>query len=359
MKNKEAEKILTNDLGITLSEFPKNITLKYDKEEGTLAMELCDAAAGLGKGNFINMQDDAAAFEAWALIIKAEADYRKKNLKKIVLSVKGVSDSNYNIVKPYNGCLGRFLYRILKFKEQYGEWFDLSDILKGYRDNFISYLSEDHEFKNNVPSREAETNEDKLWNKGLEKYVEWKFATDNELKENILGLDKDTIIDRQLPVGLYEDEVKKDNVVFTGRSAAIDFWALDDKEKVINVYELKTKNKMVGVLTEIFFYSNYVNDIFVNQKIGDGYGKIVKSKIKNAGKKVSHRNYEKLEIDLTNYKVNGIMICDVLHSDIIDNWEPLIKLMNTNGVIDYSNIKFELELELPKVKKNSPVCKKY
>ena len=52
------------------------------------------------------------------------------------------------------------------------------------------------------------------------------------------------------------------------------------------------------------------------------------------------------------------MICDVLHSDIIDNWEPLIKLMNTNGVIDYSNIKFELELELPKVKKNSPVCKK-
>lgn len=70
-------------------------------------------------------------------------------------------------------------------------------------------------------------------------------------------------------------------------------------------------------------------------------------------KKVSHRNYEKLEIDLANYKVKGIMICDFLHSDIIDNWESLIKLMNTNGVIDYSNIKFELEL--PKVKKNSPV----
>ena len=352
MKNKEAEKILTKDIGITLSEFPKNITLKYDEKEATLTMELSAAAAGLVKDKF-NMQDDAAAFEAWALIIKAEADYRKKNLKKIVLGVKGVSNSDYNIAKPSNGCLGRFLYRILKFKEQYGEWFDLSDMLKGYRDNFISYLSGEHEFKNNVPVGEAETNEYKLWNKGLEKYVEWMFGTDNELKENILGLAKDTIIDRQLPVGLYEDEVKKDNVVFTGGSAAIDFWALDDKEKVINVYELKTKNKMVGVLTEIFFYSNYVNDIFVNQKIGDGYGKIVKSKIKNAGKKVSHRNYEKLELDLTNYKVNGIMICDVLHSDIIDNWEPLIKLMNTNGVIDYSNIKFELEL--PKVKKSSPV----
>ncbi|WP_418309456.1 hypothetical protein [Phascolarctobacterium succinatutens] len=352
MKNKEAEKILTKDIGITLSEFPKNITLKYDEKEATLTMELSAAAAGLVKDKF-NMQDDAAAFEAWALIIKAEANYRKKNLKKIVLGVKGVSDSDYNIAKPSNGCLGRFLYRILKFKEQYGEWFDLSNILKGYRDNFISYLSGEHEFKNNVPVGEAETNEYKLWNKGLEKYAEWMFGTDNELKENILGLAKDTIIDRQLPVGLYEDEVKKDNVVFTGGSAAIDFWALDDKEKVINVYELKTKNKMVGVLTEIFFYSNYVNDIFVNQKIGDAYGKIVKSKIKNAGKKVSHRNYEKLELDLTNYKVNGIMICDVLHSDIIDNWEPLIKLMNTNGVIDYSNIKFELEL--PKVKKSSPV----
>ena len=266
MKNKEAEKILTKDIGITLSEFPNNITLKYDEKEATLTMELSAAAAGLVKDKF-NMQDDAAAFEAWALIIKAEADYRKKDLKKIVLGVKGVSNSDYNIAKPSNGCLGRFLYRILKFKEQYGEWFDLSDMLKGFRDNFISYLSGEHEFKNNVPVGEAETNEYKLWNKGLEKYVEWMFGTDNELKENILGFAKDTIIDRQLPVGLYEDEVKKDNVVFTGGSAAIDFWALDDKEKVINVYELKTKNKMVGVLTEIFFYSNYVNDIFVNQKI--------------------------------------------------------------------------------------------
>lgn len=202
MKNKEAEKILTKDIGITLSEFPKNITLKYDEKEATLTMELSAAAAGLVKDKF-NMQDDAAAFEAWALIIKAEADYRKKNLKKIVLDVKGVSDSDYNIAKPSNGCLGRFLYRILKFKEQYGEWFDLSDILKGYRDNFISYLSGEHEFKNNVPVGEAETNEYKLWNKGLEKYVEWMFGTDNELKENILGLAKDTIIDRQLSVGLY------------------------------------------------------------------------------------------------------------------------------------------------------------
>lgn len=120
MKNKEAEKILTKDIGITLSEFPKNITLKYDEKEATLTMELSAAAAGLVKDKF-NMQDDAAAFEAWALIIKAEANYRKKNLKKIVLGVKGVSDSDYNIAKPSNGCLGRFLYRILKFKEQYGE----------------------------------------------------------------------------------------------------------------------------------------------------------------------------------------------------------------------------------------------
>ena len=30
-------------------------------------------------------------------------------------------------------------------------------------------------------------------------------------------------------------------------------------------------------MTEIFFYSNYVHDIFVDQKISEDYGKIIKS----------------------------------------------------------------------------------
>lgn len=345
MKNKEAEKILTKVKCITLSEFPSDITLKYDEEEATLTIELRAEAAGLGKGKSINMQNDAAAFEAWALIIKAEADYRKKNLKKIVLDVKGVSDSDYNVEKPSNDCLGRFLYRILKFKEQYGEWFELSDILKGYKDNFISYLSGEHEFKNNVPGGEAETNEDKLWNKGLEKYVEWKFCTDNELKENILGLAKDTVIDRQLPVGLYEDEVKKDNVVFTGRSAAIDFWTLDDKEKAINVYELKTKSKMVGILTEIFFYSNYVRDVYWHKTLQKE-----RCNVKLKSPKTTYRSYDKLcSISDDVGKITGWLLADEFHPAIT---EKVLELMNKNTIqeeLQYKMKRYKINMDFSSV----------
>lgn len=258
MESKNAIRILEN-IGIELSKFPQNIELSFDGNN-ILTMMLLPEVLGLGTGKAINMQDDAAAFEAWALIIKAKA--KKKNFK-LILDVKGVCESDYDAKKPSNGCLGRFLYRILKFSDQYKEWFALSNILDDFKKKFVQYLSGKHTFKNNVPNGESETDEDKLWNKGLEKYVEWMLCTKDGLRESVLRIDKETVINRQLPVGLFEDEVKRDNVVFTGGTSAIDFWALDDKEKTINIYELKTKNNMVGILTEIFFYSNYVNDTFV------------------------------------------------------------------------------------------------
>ena len=340
MANKEAEKILQEDLGVEiLSAFPENINIRYDDSEHSLTMTLLAKFAGLSSAKDINMQNDPAAFEAWCFIIKAQTSIDDLKIK---LDVEGLTSDMYDKYIHSFAHFGRFLYRILKFKEQYGEWFELSDILKGYRDNFIRYLSGEHEFKNNVPGGEAETNEDKLRNKGLEKYVEWKFCTDNELKENILGLAKDTVIDRQLPVGLYEDEVKKENVVFTGRSAAIDFWAMNRNE--FNIYELKTNSHpnshpKVGILTEIFFYSNYIRDVYWHKKLQKE-----SCNVKLESPKTTYRSYDKLcSISDSIGKITGWLLADEFHPAITDD---VINIMNNNGIkneLQYNKKQYDLK----------------
>ena len=71
-------------------------------------------------------------------------------------------------------------------------------------------------------------------------------------KTKILKLSSENaIVGRQLPVGLFEGTKAKAHMVFTGGTSAADFWAVDGD--TIKVYELKSKNPMVGIITEIFF----------------------------------------------------------------------------------------------------------
>lgn len=259
MANKEAEKILKDDLGVkSLRSFPKNINVHYyNDSEYILTMTLSSKVAGLDKG--VNMQDNAAAFEAWCFIIKAYTNI--KNLK-IMLDIDGVVNDRYVGGIPSNGHLGRFLYRILKFKEQYGKWFLLSDELEAMRKNFADFLRRG-EFVNNEPSKEAEDDEDVL---GTEGYVEKRFCDDGSKREEILEVQgKNVVMNRQLPVGLFKNEKSDATAVFTGKKSAIDFWLLDKNE--LNIYELKAKNKMVGILTEIFFYSNYMRDVYWHKSL--------------------------------------------------------------------------------------------
>ena len=269
--------VLKKDLGININAFPKEISLDYNGKRNKLKMTLTQAAAGfLKKGkHYINMQEDSACFEAWCLIIKAQTKTSNHGFE-IELDVDGITGTSYPTKKndsrqPANGHLGRFLYRILKFSEQYNEWFKLSQTLEKSKDKFKEYLYNNN-FETNAPSKEAETDLDKLLNKGLESYVEQLLVDTGNNKTKILKLSSESaIVGRQLPVGLYEGTKAKDNVVFTGGSSAADFWAVDGD--TIKVYELKSKNPMVGIITEIFFYSNYVYDVFIEKgnKMYNGY----------------------------------------------------------------------------------------
>ncbi len=328
--NPEQRRILTS-IGVTLRDFPESIELAYTAPK--LTMTLTQAAAGFS--NPINMQDTRACFEAWCLIIKAKTKTSNPGLK-IELNVNGITVASYHGGKPANGHLGRFLYRILKFSEQYAGWFQLSPILDNLKNNFKTYL-DSHKFVTSAPSGGPKKD---IANYNLESYVEYLFCDSISAQKDILGLSSGTTIDRQLPVSLFDATKSNTTGVFTGGKSAIDFWAVDGD--TINVYELKSDNPMVGIITEIFFYSNYVHDVFISNSLDHGKGHVTTLK----DKEETYRSYDKIG----GKKVKGIMLSDSnrkgWHSSLDALSRTEIKeIMNENDMseaIQYEFLEYQL-----------------
>ena len=337
MANQDAVKILKENLGVKLRAFPRDITIAYD--DSKLTMTLLPKAVGLGKGDAVNMQDNAAAFEAWCFIIKAKTSIDDLIIK---LDVEGLTSDMYDKDIPSTGHLGRFLYRILKFKEQYGKWFVLSDELEAMRKNFADFLRSG-KFVNNEPSKEAEDDEDVLGT--AEGYVEKRFCDDDSDGKEILGFKgKNVVMNRQLPVGLFKDEKSDATAVFTGKKSAIDFWLLDKNE--LNIYELKAKNKMVGILTEIFFYSNYMRDVYWHNSLE------TKQNVEILNPQKTDRSYNKLCDGIKNItKITGWILADEFHPLITD---AVINIMNHNGTgneLQYDKKQYDLKIDIQVHKK--------
>lgn len=325
--------ILTS-IGVTLRDFPKSIELSYTSPK--LVMTLTKEAAGFS--NPINMQDTRACFEAWCLIIKAKTEEQKKEPKlEIVLDVKDITVADYDGKLPKNGHWGRFLYRILKFSEQYKKWFKLSHDLEEIKEKFKNYL-DSNKFVTSAPDKEPKED---IANYNLESYVEYLFCDSISAQKDILNLPSRTTIDRQLPVSLFEGtKPSTTNVVFTRGKSAVDFWAVDGD--TINVYELKSDNPMVGIITEIFFYSNYVHDVFISKSLDHGKGHVTTLK----DKEETYRSYDKIG----GKKVKGIMLSNSnrkgWHSSLVPPIRTAIeKIMNANGMsgaIQYKFLEYQL-----------------
>lgn len=323
---------ILNTLNVGITKFPGDISLNYDNPP-KLVMTLTQEAGGFSEKP-INMQDNSACFEAWCLIIKAQTSNPGLKIK---LDVDGITVASYPSGKPVNGHLGRFLYRILKFSEQYKQWFELSPALEEIKKNFKNYL-DTNKFETNAPLNEAETDLDKLLNKGLERYVEQLLVDTGSYKTKILKLSSaSAIVGRQLPVGLFVGTKAKDHVVFTGGTSAADFWAVDGD--TVKVYELKSKNPMVGIITEIFFYSNYVCDVFIEKG----------NKMNPNKPKKYYRNYDKIK----GKKVQGIMLSnsDGWHASLKDvaSRNQIIDIMNDNSIekkIQYAWIEYNFKMSI-------------
>jgi hypothetical protein len=67
-------------------------------------------------------------------------------------------------------------------------------------------------------------------------------------------------VHRQLPVGVFQGEVAKRASIFTGGRSAIDLWGIATERLVL--FELKNaRNKKLGALAELFFYSMVMYDL--------------------------------------------------------------------------------------------------
>ena len=303
--------------------FPQNIKIEHDKKNNTMAIEI------LKPEN--NMQEDEAAFEAWALLLKTN-----NKVEKIVLSFKEINIDKENY---FNGLVAeqqhymRFLYRLTKFEEQFSSWFSVDssnvDELDFFREKFNSVKK-----INNIPEQESQYKE----TKGIEHILEKAFVNIPGFKEDKAGIDFN--IADQLPNGLFCDEVTDKNRIFN--AGYIDLWGIDSNNS-LSIFELKEpKNKKAGIISELYFYANYISDLILE-----------KNNFKLNRQSSKYRNYHLIDDKKEKYKkVRAIFLVPKLHAGIEKNQPEILSLLNhNNSSISYEVLNFELtDNELPEVK---------
>lgn len=289
--------------------------IKFVEKEGKIEMVLMEEAIG------INMQNDSAAFEGWAVILKR---YLEKDIKLDIAvplnfdELKGKFESN--------GHFMRFLYRVLRFQGQYSKWFSLSENLNTIMGRFHDWLETNKEdLINNIPKQDnKELNNDKISERRVEEMMAGK---ENILHKIIENADSEgNEIFRQLPVGLFSDGVEAENGVFVGGNAAVDLWTWDGDK--FYAFELKyNENKKVGIIAEIFFYSNYLYDLLVEK-----YFTLNKESTEKRG------YHNLLENDFK--EICTYMLVDEIHP-LID--EKVLEILNENKSANDIKISYKMQ----------------
>lgn len=307
---------------------PKNITFKLeDNKKCTIIL----------KEEYVknkNMQENANAFEGWAVAIHFAMKTSQKYIgDKIILDI----DQDVNKESHETRHWRRFLYRALRFKQQY-EWFTLSDNLDYATKKFDETLKKG-KFVNNVANGTA----GKKNNHNNENVIEVKLEEKGKLRDVIKAFDigNDKVF-RQLPVGLFKDEVKTENLFFPGGKSAIDLWTWN--EDIFEVIELKTLNPMIGIVTEIFFYANYMYDLLVNSEKLFAVNDTTVNEVDRGQEHIRRGLYK---------EVIGIMLADKYHP-LIDG-KFLLDILNANGdvKIKYAKCSYEYELKISGIEENN------
>lgn len=257
-----AFKTKTNGSGATL---PENLNFRQNREnEVTIEFQDVTQMGITINGKYKNMQHDEACFEGWAAAIYTY--YSEKNGKICLKASDEIEKEDYSFEKIHsNRHFARFLYRALRFSQQY-EWFDLDTNLHQAVNDFNIFITK-HILSNKFFSTKSDSKS------RLESQVEGEFASGgkrtDELKKKLKekGIDCKQI-NRQLPTGLslYEADF------FPSGTSAIDLWTIS--QKTFCPIELKSKRHKLEQITEIFFYSNFSYDMFIrgnNENIKTGF----------------------------------------------------------------------------------------
>ncbi len=320
------EKVPMADSGRTHPiKLPKYISFIIQEKTKTLELYIQEQE-GIRDGQKVrlnatcnNMQSDNAAFEGWAICLKA---WLPKQVERVRL--KWDSPNNKLMTSNNKQHYNRFLYRALRFSQQYC-WFSIDKNNEQEVDNFEKEL---HDLQNNYYSREPKLrgNIEKLSETSVEYLLVNRFS--DQMKE-FFNLD---IIDRQFPVGIK----RQGRQFFTGGMSAIDLWGM--KNDVLSIIELKynggnTKNKKVGIISELYMYSNIMRDIIS--------GIIVRPE------GTPKKNEESLYLKHKSFHLlKAFMLADGYHP-LVDN-ENVFKILNnyshSNGVkVTFAKITYILK----------------
>ena len=313
---------------------PESIGL--DAQGSTLVITLA-----LKNGAKNNMQKNPACFEGWAIILKTYViDKNPQKFDKVKLCCP-------NITLPSETDEGRFhfkrfLYRVLRFDEQY-DWFTIDEKLADIITSSFKPLLQKH-LVNNYPKSYAKgfNNQDKP-NEHIIECILSKKTTQNNGKTlhtyfDKIGVPNDNlIINHQLPVGLFKDEISKVTKVFTGGKSALDLWGFSNsKPNDFYIFELKYNNPMIGTITEAFFYANYMHDLL------DRNGAFTLS---DNGKD-NFRNYSTIYSlkDKNINKIHAVMLLDKgsIHPAITPELLAVLNQSNQKA-IEYSLAEYEFD----------------
>lgn len=324
MGKKEILKRLQENLNDSSLKLPQ--TINFAERDGGITITLNEKAIGLGKEPY-NMQDDAAAFEGWALALYVHLLHENGT---ITLDAPVPAHIEFD---AKHGHFCRFLYRSLRFSEQF-LWFRLAPGLSEVVAEFRKEL-ESASFVNNFPNGDAGESGT------LENAVEAQVSKQDHLLEKLaLAAGRpigETPIYRQLPVGLFREAVADKNRVFSGGKSAVDLWTCDGN--TISIFELKARNKKIGMVTELFFYANYVYDMFCTGGLPTFHPSRGKGEYRGYGALLPHG-------DKIHQRIQAFFLYDgdQIHPLIS---EAVVGVLNQGSEqIQYARLSYELEIKL-------------
>ena len=229
----------------------KNCEFPSSKEIGIFGSQDGVTITVQAKGLDGNMQTNAAAFEAWALVLLCHCQVKHIKI--------GLAPDAKN--KLAGGHVERFLYRLYRFHQLFPDRIEpdatlwnssraLNGTINRILNQPLTHRYPIHEKRDerfaavSAPSKNVSEAD-------LEKALECSrsFGVKFALKK----------VMRQWPVGLFEGRVARGNEIFTGGKSAIDLLGISDDRLVL--FELKTHlNRNVGAISELLFYASVMRD---------------------------------------------------------------------------------------------------
>lgn len=297
---------------------PAGIQFVWDKEQITL--KLSKNAIGIAEKKNSNMQADEAAFEGWAVAVYVHGLAPGGTIMLDVQDDVAMPAPKSGTALHYN----RFLYRALRFCQQYS-WCRMSERLQTEATVFEKLFLSEQSCVNNCPTGDAGEN-DKLENQVENSFIQrpsqlWDIYVQ-------AGHERPVSLYSQLPVGIFAGEKASKNAIFPHRKAAIDLWCTEDDG--ITLFELKARNKMMGAVTELFFYANYLYDLYCRENnwiISDG---------------ADYRGYAALK-NGTFHKVNAVLLADEIHPMIDGSLFDTLNGGTLSEILHYKKCVYELE----------------